>query len=200
MYVKDDTAVIAHPKTGSMSLCDVLTNQMGYKVVGKHHSVEDTSQYERVVSVIREPFDWYTSWYFHYKKRDKADEPFDDWLVKFCTGENRWHRKGFYGLPLTTHVVFYEDLQQGLTDLLDAPTLPRRNAGPREPVETKKFFDSSKYDALKEQREGSYLEVKIRHRPLLGYNPFFCIKDINGQIPQRTGQDRQSESLHQERS
>ena len=181
-----------------MSLCDVLISQMGYKLVGKHHSMEDLTPYERVVSVIREPFDWYTSWYFHYKKRDKADEPFDEWLTKFCTGENRWHRKGFYALPYTTHVIFYEDLQQGLTDLLDAPTLPKRNAGPRVPVETKKFFDSSKYCALREQREGSYLEVKIRHRPLLNYNPFFCIKDIDGKVSKCTGQNGKSEDLHQE--
>jgi hypothetical protein len=125
-------AYIAHPKTASSATQRVL-RAMGAKIYGNHHSVD--GQWCRpilesggvIISTIRNPFDLLVSWYFHYAQRrpNQVMEPFSKWLPWLVANPNDYIKRGlFFGLPWTTHVVRYENLQEDFNAALIAADLP----------------------------------------------------------------------------
>lgn len=117
MYCFGNIAVICHPKTASRSLAEAL----GWERVGHHHEMKLPLP-ENVISVIREPEDWYTSWYFHQldqKQHTPEQRPFRDWL-RYFTENVHWSKLAFYALPHTTHLVFYKNLSEGINAALES--------------------------------------------------------------------------------
>ena len=55
-----------------------------WKKSSPHHDL-DFPMPKHVISVVREPEDWYTSWFFHIKDRT---ESFDEWFPTFVVGKN----------------------------------------------------------------------------------------------------------------
>lgn len=117
MYRKGDTAFITHPKTASQSVRIALT-AAGWERTSGHHDI-DLPMPKNVISVIREPEDWYVSWYFHMQR----ELSFEGWLPEFIEF-NHYSCKGFFGLQHTTHLVFYSDLHAGLDAVFEDLELP----------------------------------------------------------------------------
>jgi hypothetical protein len=112
-----DIGFIAHPKTASTSAAKALEAE-NWWAKRPHHEVDEPYP-KHIISVIREPRDWYTSWFFHIKgHRDNDIGPFDEWLERFIREAEFPTTPPFYGLPHTTHLVFYERLQEGLNAAL----------------------------------------------------------------------------------
>ena len=83
---------------------------------------------KHVISVVREPEDWYTSWFFHDKS---GTESFDDWFPGFIK-RNKYSVLGFFGLEHTTHLIFFEKLIEGWGAVNGRPGPPEiRNATPK---------------------------------------------------------------------
>ena len=135
MYILNNLAFIAHPKTASTATMKVLRAQ-GAQLYGNHHEVQEDrcsmilDSGGIVMSTVRNPFDVMVSWYFHYANRRKGAvmEPFREWLPWILNHPNPYMEQGmFYGLPWTNWVLRYENLQAdfnaGLTELGLAPVV-----------------------------------------------------------------------------
>jgi len=159
MYCHSNITVIAHPKTASKSLAQVLIDR-GWQKVGHHHDMGQPTG--SVVSVIREPKDWYVSWYFHCGR----PEPFHGWLKGFILS-NDWSKKGFFGVPFTTHLIFFDRLSEGLNaafaDLQERPVeLPTLNHLGRNNQPADDFFDDHAAQLLDKNRVDEYSSLKKR--------------------------------------
>jgi len=171
-----DIGFIAHPKTASTSASRVLQKNKWFSNE-PHHSANPPYP-KSIISVIREPKDWYVSWYFHVKgKRNNDIGPFDEWLEKFIAEAKFPATPAFYGLPHTTHLLFYERLQPGLdAALLDLGLqpleLPFDNVRHRDGRPASDFFDQNSeklvdktlfvtYDSLK-QKLGDEPYLRLR--------------------------------------
>jgi hypothetical protein len=116
---------IAHPKTGSTSAASALT-KAGWEHHGTRHSIEPYAPDAKIISVVRNPMDWLISWY-HYKHNTKQfhitspefkKAQFKLWIPEF-TNEYQIGGLHFYGVPLSTHIIFQKDLQRGWDAALD---------------------------------------------------------------------------------
>jgi len=121
MYIHDEHnfGFIAHPKTASSATQRVL-RAMGAKLYGHHHEYREAwcrpilDSGGIIMSTIRNPFDLFVSWYFHYAARrpDQPMEPFKEWLAKQIAHPNNYMEDGlFWGLPFTNRVLRFEHLQ-----------------------------------------------------------------------------------------
>ena len=140
MYVYRDIAFILHPKTGSHSIQAVLD---GWTKVGSHHDVVHPLP-KNVISVIREPLDWFVSWYWHNFPKEPRPA-FADWLPEY-TSHNIYAKRAFYGLRDTTHLVFFDKLEEGInaafTDLgLPAVELDHLNHKGRNKKPASDYFE-----------------------------------------------------------
>lgn len=161
-----DIGFIAHPKTASTSAAKALEAENWW--AKKPHHEADEPFPKNVISVIREPMDWYVSWYFHVRGRRNRDiGDFDEWLEEFVQHKSFPQHPPFYGLPHTTHLLFYDRLQDGLnaalTDLnLQPIELGFFNVRGREGRPASEFFDQNSknlidnglfmtYDSLRDQ-------------------------------------------------
>lgn len=161
MYLHESglIAYIAHPKTASSSISHALGETGEWEHCGPHHEIREgplKREGVRVISVIREPFDWYVSWYFHYKWKEPFPR-FLEWFLK--TGNNHTRQPGgeFYGLQYTTDIIFYEKLVEGLDGVfddlgLDRLDLPYRNHQGREGRHWSEFFNSKASTLLATER------------------------------------------------
>ena len=166
MYRRGNITVIAHPKTASKSLAQVLIDR-GWQKIGHHHDIRSPTG--SVISVIREPKDWYVSWYFHCGKPG----PFNLWLKGFILN-NDWSKKGFFGVPFTTHLIFYDRLSEGLSDafkdLQESPIkLPILNHLGRNNRPADYFFDEASIEMLDKAmvEEYSLLKEELGDEPYL---------------------------------
>lgn len=172
MYVhkSGDFAYIAHPKTASSSIAHALLQTGEWEQSGNHHEVRTgplRKEGVRTISVIREPFDWYVSWYFHYK----WEQPFPKFLKWFLKTGNSHTRQGeFFGLEHTTDLVFFDRLLAGFDDLfnclgLEPLEIPHRNHQGREGRPVGEFFDSKAATLLAtEKADLIKLYSDLRHR------------------------------------
>jgi hypothetical protein len=130
MYVIRDhnLGFIAHPKTASSATQRALRECFEVEQFGNHHSVEEghcrsiLASDGIIVSTIRNPFDLFVSWYFHYAQRRGGSvmEPFTDWLPRIMGNPNHYMRQGlFFGLPFTNRVLRYEHLQDDFDSVLE---------------------------------------------------------------------------------
>lgn len=140
MYILDNLAFIAHPKTASTATMKVL-RALGARLYGSHHEVREEWCQEilesrgLVMSTVRNPFDIMVSWYFHYSNRRKGAvmEPFSEWLPWILEHPNPFMEQGmFYGLPWTNRVLRYENLQVDFDSTLtevgfEATVIPLEN-------------------------------------------------------------------------
>lgn len=122
MYILEEhnLAFIAHPKTASSATKRVLRG-LGAKLYGTHHEVkEDHCQRLLdaggiIMSTVRNPFDLFVSWYFHYAARrgeGNEIEPFKEWLPFIMENPNPYMKRGlFYGLKWSNRVLAFESLQ-----------------------------------------------------------------------------------------
>lgn len=121
MYIfhNHNLAYIAHPKTASAAMANVLED-LGAILKGAHHHVKE--EWCRpildggglIMSTVRNPFDSMVSWYFHYKQRRKGAEmePFVEWLPQQLGNPNQYIHQGlFFGLPWTNRTLRFENLQ-----------------------------------------------------------------------------------------
>lgn len=166
-------AFIAHPKCASMAVSSVL-REHGWRKTSNHHEM-DFPMPKNVVSVIREPEDWYVSWYFYRNKRGQL--LFEEWLVgpattdEFITG-------GFFGLPYTTHLVFLDRLQDGFDAVFQDIGLPRLEfplfhaTGARKGVTPDEIFTDSTRNLLNKDLIATYTSLRER----LGKEPFLRLK------------------------
>lgn len=113
-------AFIAHPKAASMAVATVLRNN-GWRKTSNHHEL-DFPMPRNVISVIREPEDWYVSWYF-YLNRCENRPTFEEWFK--TAKEDPFVAGGFFGLQHTTHLVFLDRLQAGFDAVFQDIGLPR---------------------------------------------------------------------------
>jgi len=134
MYVHEKAVFIAHPKTASSSVGHVLNRDAAWKKIGEHHHVipESIPKGIPVIGLIREPQDWYVSWFHDHHPRKAVSGvshaehrvKFRGWFERFIEGgEKRWSlRHGvqwggkyrcLYGLPLITHLLFFDRLAAG---------------------------------------------------------------------------------------
>jgi hypothetical protein len=177
MYKHDtlDIGFIAHPKTASSSAARILCEN-GWHVTSNHHMV-DRNLPANVISVIREPQDWYVSWYFHIRKHPlgqiKCD--FAEWLPTFIETASWPHqRDGFIGIEQTTHLIFYKRLQDGwdavMADLgLEPLELPFLNVQGRENRPADEFFTPELVKLLNPDLQAQYaaLEAQLGDQPYL---------------------------------
>lgn len=163
MYVhhSQDIAYIAHPKTASSSISHALLETGEWDLVGNHHEVSEKKLAGmRVISVVREPTDWYVSWYFHYH----SDKSFYEWFRWFINTGNSHTRQGeFFGVKYSTDVLFYDRVHEGL-DLvfddvgLDRLDLQHRNQQGREGRAPELFF-CQKSAQLMAERKADFLRL-----------------------------------------
>lgn len=113
---------IAHPKTASLATAAAL-EAAGWKEVGGHHGIYPHPIDAKVISVIRDPADWLVSWY-HYLKRDIQGVKFGDFIDTFA---NPLTIDGmpFFGVYCSTHIIFYDSLQEGWDAVMDDIRRPR---------------------------------------------------------------------------
>jgi len=154
---------IAHPKTASVSTVRALMAN-GWKGVGRdcenhgpgHHAIYPFPFGSRCICVVREPKDWLVSWYHYLGKRKKA--PFVDWLPTFKT-PLQLNGLEFYGVPFSTHVIFFSELQAGWDAVMDdirrpRITLPHENVSIDRKEPTESYFVSTQVQYLYEELYG----------------------------------------------
>ena len=190
MYVHDSGKIvyIAHPKTASSSISHAMNESGEWEPLAGHHEVRTAPIKEgvRVISVIREPFDWYVSWYFHYKWK----EPFPKFLKWFLKTGNQHTRQGdFFGLEYTTDLLFFERLHEGLDALfddlgLDRLQLQHRNHQGREGRHWSEFFDQKSSTLLATER-GELLKLYGDLRKQLGDEKWIKNNSTNGSLLDR---------------
>jgi len=116
-------AFISHPKAASMAVNAVLLKNDWRKTSG-HHEI-DFPLPKNVITIIREPRDWYVSWYFFRHVRvEKPWTPFAEWL-ETNMHEDPFIANGFFALKHTTHLVFFDRLQVGFDAVFGDLGLPR---------------------------------------------------------------------------
>lgn len=171
MYVFKDIAFILHPKTGSHSIQDVLD---GWEKVGSHHEVVHPLP-KNVISVIRETSDWFVSWYWHnYPKEPRP--PFGEWLENY-TVQNLDAKRWFYGLRYTTHVIFFDKLEEGINaafaDLgLPPVELEHLNHKGRNKKPASDYFEPYMYQYLDPHWTATYETLKER----CGDEPYYRVR------------------------
>jgi hypothetical protein len=133
MYVHEEkkVAFIAHPRTASSATGHTLL-QMGFTMRGNHHAFNRKWDLEgwTIGCTVRNPFDTMVSWFYNTPR----EQPFDLWLPKFiqeCHYLKDNHLM-FYGKPYATHVLKFENLQNGFNAFcidadLPVTTIPHRN-------------------------------------------------------------------------
>jgi len=166
MYVdaKGQLAFLAHPRTASTSLRQCLL-RTGWKGVGEHHEIvhSELRSDMLVFSVIREPFDWFASWYF---RKTSGNEDFHVWLKMFLRQGGVFVQQtpyilpndngAFFGLPYTHWVLFYDNLQIGLNTIcekfgIDNFSLPKLE---KTDNRTQCPWTERSIDLLREERSG----------------------------------------------
>jgi len=154
---------IAHPKTASVSTVRALMEK-GWKGVGQdcqshgpgHHSIYPFPAGSRCICVVREPRDWLVSWYHYLGKRNK--QPFHEWLPTFRT-PLQLNGLEFYGVPFSTHVIFFSELQEGWNAVMDdlrrpRIELPHENVSIDREKPTASYFENSQVRTLYSERYG----------------------------------------------
>lgn len=148
MYVHEEkkVAFIAHPRTASSATGHTLL-QMGFTIVGNHHSLESGREDWTVGCTVRNPFDVMVSWYHNKPREEKS---FALWLPRFideCHYFDDNHLM-FYGQPYATHVLRFENLQKEFDKFcFDAKLCPRqilpRNVSTRKEVYYMSYYNEN---------------------------------------------------------
>ena len=129
MYWLDDVSFIAHPNTGSRSLKKMILGANGGKVINDQHGVcwETVKNSRAVVCVIRNPYDMMASWY--WRMISKPD--FNTWLSYTLNQSNGNHEDPdkvggglFFGLKRSTHIIRFENIEEGYNDLFEDLQFP----------------------------------------------------------------------------
>ena len=169
-----DIAFIAHPKTGSQSAAKMMRDN-GWRKANNHHEL-DFPMPLNVISVIRETEDWFVSWYFHNHPKEGNRPEFGKWLQGY-TDHNDWARRGFYGLRYTTHLLFFDRLQDGLSavyqdlGIVGPRELPHLNHKGRNKQPASDFFDEESRKLLDPQMILTYNSLRSQ----LGDKPYLRI-------------------------
>lgn len=135
MYILEEhnLGFIAHPKTASTATQMVLQD-LGAKLYGNHHEVKEDhcrrilDSGGLIISTIRNPFDLFVSWYFHYAKRrgTRKMESFKEWLPYILKHPNAYMKRGlFYGLKWTNRILRFESLQSDFDRVLTECTVTK---------------------------------------------------------------------------
>lgn len=161
---------ICHPKTASQSAAKALLDG-DWRSASHHHEIANSVP-GRTVSVIREPEDWYVSWRYH----TDTQLEFTEWLKGFIK-TNDWSRRGFYGIPHTSHLVFFDRLQEGIDEAfkdigLPPLKLPFMNHKGRQGKPASDFFTEESRKLLDPKRVAEYAELRER----LGDEPYLKLK------------------------
>jgi hypothetical protein len=170
MYIHEEHnyGFIAHPRTASSATQRVM-RENGCRLYGNHHEVKeewcrpilDSGGF--IISTVRNPFDLFVSWYFHYHQRhgqpgqkqfkDKNDpppmRPFPEWLRWIINNPNGYMQDGiFFGAKWTNRPLRYETLQQDYDavmlemGLFPTPIVPFNVSHKRKKKPYQHFYDS----------------------------------------------------------
>ena len=174
---REQNYFIAHPKTASTSATSALTRR-NWEQLGKRHAIEPYPDLPTVniISVIRHPMDYFVSWFcYQHRQPGSKSAEFAYWLEKFY---NRYQIGGlhFYGFPLSTHVIFFHELQRGWDAVMedighDTFEMPRENGSwDREPDIT--FYYNDRGMEIFLRRFGDFLAWYNNVLALKGNEPF----------------------------
>ena len=97
---------------------------MGFEIRDNHHAFNKEWDLEGWVvgCTIRNPFDVLVSWFYNKPR----EESFDLWLPRFLSECHYFdNHLMFYGQPYATHVLKFENLQNGFNSFCDGADLPR---------------------------------------------------------------------------
>lgn len=124
-------AFLAQPRTGSVAIGRTIVEKLGGQKVGNHHDTPDEAGVEIdeswvVASAIRNPWDWLRSW---WTKGDAYQamsfNEFVPWFIEKHLYGYVWPHKLFHKyVPLSTHILRYESLQDHFNKALAAAGLP----------------------------------------------------------------------------
>lgn len=147
MFQHGSNYFIAHPKTASMAAAEALKKEK-WKEVGGHHGIYPHPVGSKVISVIRDPADWLVSWY-HYSNSDIKEIEFGHFIDNFV---NPLTIDGmpFFGVFCSTHIIFYDSLQEGWDAVMDDIRRPRielnrLNVSPRR-GNVSDYYDNQTWD------------------------------------------------------
>ncbi len=114
---------LEHPRTGSTAIREALAKLPTAKTKSRH-TLFLPERGEKVMSVVRNPFDCLVSWWLVVK--DKWDYPDFKTFVAECN-DSFMVRQGnlFYFAKYSDYVIRFEDLQNQLNKVMDQVKLPR---------------------------------------------------------------------------
>lgn len=124
MHQHGSNYYVAHPKTASLATAKAL-EAAGWKEIGGHHGIYPHPIDAKVISVIRDPADWLVSWY-HYLGMDVNGVSFSDFIETFANPLTI-DGMSFFGVYCSTHIIFYDTLQEGWDAVMDDIRRPRIN-------------------------------------------------------------------------
>lgn len=136
MWVHKDVAFICHPRTASSAISYCLRENLGFRNLGHHHSVELVDGYRVIGCTVRNPLDTLVSWYF-YDRHSPLQGDFESWVKNFLENPIHFVQDGlFYGRRLATHVLRFENLDFDFKRFLEMAGLdhypiPKRNISER---------------------------------------------------------------------
>ena len=147
-FKREQLYYIAHPKTATSSTATVMTKSGYWEQIGTRHDVQPYPHNGKVkiISVIRNPMDWFVSWHSYKLQRNSGRRSFPVWLKEFKSGFQIGGLH-FYGYPLSTHVIFFHDLQRGWDAVMDdlgkeRIVLPHLNKGELRKPNLSDYYDN----------------------------------------------------------
>ncbi len=130
MYWIDDVSFIGHPNTGSRSLKRMILNHKDGKVINDQHGIciPTIERSRAVVCVVRNPYDMMASWYW----RMSSKPHFNTWLGNKLFNSKKANHEDpdqvggglFFGRKYATHVLRFENLEEGYVNLIKELKLP----------------------------------------------------------------------------
>lgn len=123
MILVDKLGFIPHPGTGSRSVKGALYRIGGRCAGPGYHQMDEKiiSRCDFVFCTLRNPFDWWASWYYRVGAA-KQEKDFDDWL-SFTTSSRALIGPGdflYYGYPHSNLVMKFENMQGDFDRIMEA--------------------------------------------------------------------------------
>lgn len=162
---------VAHPKTASLATVDALKTSE-WREIGGHHGIYPHPPDSKIISVVRDPADWLVSWYHYLGKKTSFQE-----FLRTFSNPLQIGTLHFFAFPFSTHVIFFDNLQEGWNAVLDDLRRPRITLGHknvslgRESVD--KYYDSQTFELFL-SRWGDLYHWYQNIRSLKGDYPYLC--------------------------